>query len=376
MSKLQFDHLHEEMLSLTGDGLTPSQVARQLIQNHNLEVKENSLRMYICRNVERMKHRGLTNECEAVGVPMENVSNYWYKGKHYSINVKGAAQKTFFDLKDEVIAEMKGAAPVFPNIYYPKSTDGHLLIIDPADVHIGKLCRAFENGEEYNSQIAVQRVKEGVQGILNKAQGFHIDQILYIVGNDKLHVDTPKNTTTSGTYQDADVMWYDAFRIALQLDREIIQMLMQVAPVHVQYDPSNHDYQSGFFLAHALEAWFSNCEGVTFNVSIAHRKYYQYAKNLIGTTHGDGAKVQDLPLLMAQEAAKEWAECKHRYIYMHHIHHKMSKDFGSVCVEALRSPSGTDSWHHRNGYQHSPKAIEGFVHHKEHGQIARLTHIF
>jgi len=28
------------------------------------------------------------------------------------------------------------------------------------------------------------------------------------------------------------------------------------------------------------------------------------------------------------------------------------------------------------GFQHSPKAIEGFLHSKEHGQIARFTHLF
>jgi len=42
----------------------------------------------------------------------------------------------------------------------------------------------------------------------------------------------------------------------------------------------------------------------------------------------------------------------------------------------MRSPSGTDGWHHRNGYVGSPKAVEGFLHCKEHGQIARITHIF
>jgi hypothetical protein len=323
----------------------------------------------------RNRHKGLTEECEAKGIPVENVKSYWYKSDHYSINVKGQ-EVNFWDIKEQVIAEMKAHAPKYARVKYPELTQGHLLVIDPADVHIGKLCKAFENGEEYNSQIAVQRVKEGVRGILSKVKGFKIDRVLYIIGNDKLHVDTPRATTTAGTFQDTDLMWYDAFRIALQLDREIIEMLMEVAPVHVQYDPSNHDYTTGFFLAHALEAWFNNCEGVTFNVSIAHRKYYQYGNSLIGTTHGDGAKVQDLPLLMAQEAPKEWAECKHRYVYIHHIHHKMSKDFGSVCVEALRSPSGTDSWHHRNGYQHSPKAIEGFIHCKQNGQIARITHLF
>jgi len=48
----------------------------------------------------------------------------------------------------------------------------------------------------------------------------------------------------------------------------------------------------------------------------------------------------------------------------------------SVCVEALRSPSGADGWHHRKGYCHSPKAIEGFIHDFEHGQLQRLTHLF
>jgi hypothetical protein len=48
----------------------------------------------------------------------------------------------------------------------------------------------------------------------------------------------------------------------------------------------------------------------------------------------------------------------------------------SVCVEALRTPSGTDSWHSRNGYEHAPKAVEAFIHDKNNGQIARITHLF
>ena len=44
-------------------------------------------------------------------------------------------------------------------------------------------------------------------------------------------------------------------------------------------------------------------------------------------------------------------------------------------IESIRSASGTDSWHDRNGYR-SIKAIEGFLHHPTHGQIARISHIF
>ena len=59
--------------------------------------------------------------------------------------------------------------------------------------------------------------------------------------------------------------------------------------------------------------------------------YYAYGTNLIGTTHGDGAKETDLPLLMAQEASEHWHGCKHRYFYTEHIHHKKSKDYICGC---------------------------------------------
>ena len=79
---------------------------------------------------------------------------------------------------------------------------------------------------------------------------------------------------------------------------------------------------------------------------------------------------------MAHEAKKDWGTTLHKYIYTHHVHHKTSKDFMGVTVESLRSPSATDSWHHRNLYQHAPKAVEGFIHSKLHGQISRITHLF
>ena len=197
-----------------------------------------------------------------------------------------------------------------------------------------------------------------------------------IIGNDILHIDTPRRTTTSGTPQDTDGMWYENFLNAKKLYVDVIESLLTVADVHVTYNPSNHDYTNGFFLADVISSWFRKCKNVTFDVSIKHRKYFSYGQNLIGTTHGDGAKVQDLPLLMAVEANKEWSKSKHRYVYTHHVHHKNAKDYAGVTVESLRSPSGTDSWHHRNGYQHNPKAVEGFLHHPKFGQVARLTHIF
>jgi hypothetical protein len=339
-----------------------------------MRLKQDEVELLSEYRSKRDQHFALSEECDDKGIPLDSVNYYWFKSDKFSINVRnnGASVK---ELMSDFLNDLKDYAPNYEPIDYKKHDDSHLFVIDPADIHIGKLSSMVESGDEYNHNIAVARVKEGVAGLLSKCS-FKIDKILFIIGNDILHVDNAKSSTTAGTSQDTSAMWFDNFKTAQRLLTDCIEILMQIAPVHVQYDPSNHDYTNGFFLAQTIEAWFRNCESVTFNVSIAHRKYFIYGSNIIGTTHGDGAKETDLPLLMAHEASANWGDCNHRYFYIHHIHHKKSKDYMSVNVEALRSPSGTDSWHHRNGYQHSPKAVEGFIHHPIYGQVARFTHIF
>ena len=321
-------------------------------------------------------HRALRVECETNGIPLSEVNHYWYKGKSFSLHVKNKGV-SLDKVREDIIKAMDNHSPSYKKIKRTKSKDAHLLVIDPADIHIGKLSSSFETGEEYNSQIAVKRVKEGVQGILDKANGFNIDKILFVGGNDILHIDEPHRKTTAGTPQDTDGMWYDNFLTAKKLYIDILETLMSIADVHFVYNPSNHDYISGFMLSDSIQSWFRKSKNITFDCSIAHRKGFKYGKNLIGTTHGDGAKQADLPLIMANEFSQWWADTNHRYIYTHHIHHKTSKDYHGITIESLRSPSGTDSWHHRKGYGiGGVKAVEGFIHSKEHGQVARLTHIF
>jgi len=345
-------------------------LSRLISKDHPDEFRgDHSFRTYV-----GIKHSALSDEAEKIGIPIDNINHYWYKGEHFSIHVRNDVPG-YHELKEDIIKEMDKHSPGYPKIKYPKVLDPHLFVCDPADIHLGKIGTSFETGEDYDNQIAVTRVLEGVRGTLHKAQSFNIDKIVFIAGNDLLHIDSPKRTTTAGTPQDTDGMWYDNFLTAKKLYVEVLETLISVAPVHVMFCPSNHDYASAFFLMDAVASWFRKCNGITFDVGISHRKYFTYGNNLIGCTHGDGAKETDLSKLASVES-KEWSTSKHRYIYVHHYHSKRSTDYIGCTVETLRSPSGPDSWHHRNGYQHSPKAIEGFIHNPIHGQVARLTHLF
>ena len=143
---------------------------------------------------------------------------------------------------------MSAYSPTYKKYKRTEIKDKHLLVIDIADLHIGKLASNSETGDKYNKDIAVERALKGVNGILNKAKGFPIDKILFIIGNDVLHVDNSTKSTTSGTTQDVDGMWYDNYTTARDLYIKIVEMLVSVADVHIVHNPSNHDYISWIYV--------------------------------------------------------------------------------------------------------------------------------
>jgi hypothetical protein len=287
----------------------------------------------------------------------------------------------------------------------PVSSGENLLVVDIADLHIGKLCVKSETGFHYDRKEAVRRGIEGTRALLEKATRHGVAHILFVLGNDIIHIDKPNGTTTSGTPQDTEgtlaVMWDDALAFYVAC----IDLCRQVAPVSLLYCPSNHDWFAGFALARAVGAWYRDCPEViasNYNTSHRHRKYFRYGGNLLGFTHADGAKEVDLPALMLDEVPQHLDGARRRYWYLHHLHHKIAKkgagsqkrqtekDLIGMSVmrnkaglaatdapqiEYVRSASPPDGWHDRNGYVNR-QAVEVFLHHPHDGQAARFTEWF
>jgi hypothetical protein len=331
-------------------------------------------------------YRRIKDEANAEGIPVSAITSGWIKNKHASLHFKNplfdGGGISFEQVKEAFRQEMLEHSPEYEAIIRPKLKEPHLFVLSVSDLHIGKKSVKSETGTEYGVEVAIKRAKDAVNKLMNRALGYEIDQILLPVSNDLLHVDNSTNSTTKGTPQDVDGTWHENFTAARKLYVEIIEQLMQVADVHVVHVPSNHDYVMGYCLSDALYCWFNKSKNVTFDTDVNHRKYFMYKENLIGVSHGDGAKMEHMPLLMANEAPKFWAETKYRYIYLGHLHHKnvykfkSGKDYHGVTVEYLRSPSEADRWHHDKGFEHAKKAIEAFLHHPNEGQVARLTYNF
>ena len=374
-------------LNSTCQDMTNTEAAEYFHKHHFPDCKLDSVRSLV--RYHRKRYSDDTDLGEFIStnkIDQNDIHQVWWKttpaGKSsFSILLR---KKTYTeeDIVESFLKRLKEANATkikLPSV--KRSKNKNLLVLDPADVHIGKLSTIKNN--EYNVKEALSKLEEGCSGILDKAQGLDVGEATLVIGNDILHTDTPKRTTTSGTPQDTDGMWYDNYVKGVDVYAHVIKILYQkYGKVHVIHNPSNHDYMVGSCLAHALKMAFVGNKGITFDVDMTHRKYTRFGKNLICTSHGDGAKMDNMPVLMAHEAPEEWAKTKYRYVYLHHIHHykkinwKSGEDYTGVTVEYLRSPSASDRWHHDNGFTGCTKAIEGFVHHPEQGRVAKLTHNF
>ena len=365
-----------------------SKIARDIVG----DVKGlDSFRTYVSRRARRKGENSIVDETLHRGNLKDDTWKVaWVKNKVTGVsalvtNPDYANNGIDYDLiRDDMVEEFKKLSPIVKPYKRNKTKNNHCLVLDIADLHIGKLSTSNGVGsnEEYNVDIAIKRALESAESLMDKSSAWNIDQVYFIIGNDVLHTDNTTGSTTKGTSQDTDGMWYDNFKIARSVYSHIIKKLSIVAPVHVIHCPSNHDQMTGFMLADAVSCYFHNDKNITFDVSAMHRKYVKYGKNLLNFSHGDGAKIDKIPYLAAHEVPQLWADTIYRYAFMHHIHHKQyykfmsGADFIGMTVEYLRSPSGADKWHSDKGYVGSKISIEAFIHHPTGGQVARLTHNF
>jgi hypothetical protein len=121
--------------------------------------------------------------------------------------------------------------------------------------------------------------------------------------------------------------------------------------VDVRLLAGNHDRRAALAVALALGIGYEGSERVSVDDSPSYMWAKRYGRVLLGATHGDKAKMNDMPLIMATDNPTDWAASTRRRIFTGHIHHERLREIGGVIVESLRSPVGRDAWHSFEGYR-------------------------
>ena len=250
---------------------------------------------------------------------------------------------------------------------------GNMLEIALFDAHFGKMAWGRETGgPDQDISIVQKTFLEAVEKLIDRAKGYNIDSVLFVVGNDLLQMDNMSNTTTKGTYVDVDSRYHKTFEIVRETITKSIERLRQIAPVTVKMVQGNHDELSVWHLGDSLSCLFRNFDDVLIDNEPIQRKYHQWGVNGFMFVHGHKGKRSDYPLLFATERSDIFGNTKFREVHTGHNHQTKTEEFHGVRVRIIPSLSAIDSWHSTMGFTGQQRVGEAYLFNKTEGLIAQF----
>ena len=273
----------------------------------------------------------------------------------------------------QVLEAFKDLPPVKVTKYNRKKGNA-LLELPIMDFHLGKLAWGEETGQDdFDLKIAEALWRETVADLLSKSVQFcDPEYILFPIGQDFFHFDTPKTTTTAGTQLDSDTRWQKMFTKGVELLVWAIEQCRAIAPVKVMWIPGNHDQMLSYAATVGLAQRYSECEDVDVDLSPSRRKYHLYGLNLIGFAHGEdeGKRIENL---MQVEVPELWGASVWREMHMGHLHSESVYSKGGVTFRRISSITSADAWHSEMGFLGATRQAQAFIWHKERGLLAILN---
>jgi hypothetical protein len=254
----------------------------------------------------------------------------------------------------------------------PAHIDADLATVYPiADWHVGMLAWKKETqAADYDLKIAATTIKTAMTRLVGVTPNATQGVVLGL--GDLLHSDGYTNRTArSAVPLDVDGRYPKILQAATDLLLFTIDLALQRhAKVLVRILPGNHDDESAIAVTLALSMYYRNNERVVVDSDAGRFWWWLWGKVFLGATHGDQAKMAELPLIMASRNPEAWGRAKFRHVHTGHIHQDKSLEKGAVTVEAHRSPIPPDSWHSGMGYG-AGRAVSAITYHKDQGEVIR-----
>lgn len=349
--------------------------AAQAIGSHN---------SVVCRSIKALERRAaiygyspqhdLTKPV-APGQRLRGASLLYKKGEPEPILtwVKSSADD---EKREEIIREAvavlgAGIVGLSPITQPPAACNADLLAIYPSgDPHFGMYAWAQEAGDNFDVDIARQQTTAAVDRLVSSAPAAETAILLPL--GDTLHINDRTNLTPQSKHVlSADGRYVRVLQVSIHTYRHcVLRLLEKHARVVVRFVAGNHDPDAIWSLAFTIAAYFENEPRVTVDLSPAAHWFYRFGKVLLGATHGDTTKPDQLLGVMASDRAEDWGQTTYRYWYTGHVHHQSVREYPGVMCESFRTLAPKDAYAASHGYR-AGRDMKLIVHHREFGEIER-----
>ncbi len=299
------------------------------------------------------------------GFHMRGTSGYYRVRKNdktgaYEHELRGQWVKNQID-QDHQIAKLLEAlesaterfAGLAKPIPAPRDCADELLSIYPwGDPHVGMYAWGEETSDRDWDCNKAQLVHTNAMADLIDWSPPSKRAALILVG-DNQHADNYQNQTARSKHSlDVDTRLPKVFEaLAGTCVQSLEMMLYKHELVEGKIVRGNHDDVIAFLLAMYLKAYFRNEPRITIDTDPGVFKWIRHGSCLIGVTHGDTMKPQQMRDEMTVVRAKDWGETIFRHIYSGHLHHDILRELATVIVETLRTMAPADSYAAAHGFR-------------------------
>lgn len=240
------------------------------------------------------------------------------------------------------------------------------------DHHYGMLASAATklDNDDWDIKIATKVLIDAVDRLLVRV-GDCETAILLNVG-DFFHADSSKNETTAGTRVDVDTRIGKTFKLAGRLFQMLIDKMLTVHKnVIVVNVRGNHDSDMACHLSSCLEILYQKEPRVNVLENYSKFLHYEWGNNMWVYHHGDRIKPEQILQTVIKNLDNEWSSHKNRYCLLGHIHHHVSREYGSMQFSWFGSLTSADQWHSDSGFS-SERSMTAIVYHKKYGEDSRV----
>lgn len=360
-------------------------IARQTVQNRIRRASERGMLGYdpvmpgfVVKQVSSRVGDHFVKQVREPGEAFATPKGHIVKGVSALVNPEGRVMAKWIktregepaieDVIDIVTRRLEAWTPSRPAIVAPNDAISEMLSVYVlCDLHLGLFAWGRETGgPDWDLSLAREVLLRTVAELVDQAP--RSGRAIVLGLGDLLHADNSLNRTEkSGNPLDVDTRYAKCLETICDL---LTEMIDAVAHKHGQVEaalkPGNHDPNSTAAMSQALRMYFRNSDHVEIDTSPFPFHYRRFGVNLIGGTHGDKTKPEQLPLVMANHRPEDWAKSTTRHFHTGHRHHDETKEIGGVHVYTHRAPVPQDAFHSSSGFL-SGRSMKCFNYHAERG---------
>ncbi len=222
------------------------------------------------------------------------------------------------------------------------------LLLPIVDLHYNLLSTKFISGNDYNCQIAENRLYNVVEDVLNRVHGKKFNKIYFPIGNDLFNANGINGETFKGTKQDNERHIFEAYTKLFEIMTDVISKLAEIAPVEIIYIPSNHDKEITYYFVYNLFTYYRLDERVSIDCTPINNKYKRFGNTLMVFAHD--AKMNDMGNIVLDEGIEHIGGAKYVEVFLAHLHKEIVNQEKNVTIRRLPTFSGKSAWANDNNF--------------------------